>query len=651
MASSDDDRAAVERQPASAAAAQSRSRWASDGARGAPPAFTGREGKEFLVGPRVTRAARADAYERTPNAPLYRPLRVYALDPSAARRDGAQAVVSVPYEALEVGPSGSVLEILEPVAVDLDEPAVLLQQGHAPSPNDPRFRAQMVYAVCSTTYAAFRQALGRQLAWGFDRGPADGARRRLRVRPSASALRNAYYDRLHGELCFGSFPADGAVQGANVPHGTIHTALSHDIVVHEMAHALLDGLRAHFMLPTNADVLAFHEAFADLVALFQRFTYADVVRAGLRHARGDLTRPGLLTEIATQFGETTGLRSALRSAVRGTEFRYGIATEPHELGAVLVAAVFAAFARVVSEKTRRFVRLATGGTGALPPGDMPDQLLELLVREAQQVASQFLSICIRAVDYCPPVDLRLGEYLRAVITADFDLVPDDPWGYREAWVEGFRRFGILPPGVDNLSQDSLLWRGPRVPDEPAGPIDDLAFANLRFRGDPGRPAGPEELLRQARALGALVGMPEYRAAFGCARRGDSRLRGDAVDPPVIESVRTSRRVGPDGQVVFDLVAEVTQRRHVARTADLPGFALYGGATVILDPEGRIRYLIGRANLSDERVEQQRAYLRGAGQRFWGVAPGGRLLPEAQLFRLVHETTREAGHVPPPGSAG
>ena len=32
-----------------------------------------------------------------------------------------------------------------------------------------------------------------------------------------------------------------------------------------------------------------------------------------------------------------------------------------------------------------------------------------LAKKASQLASQFLSICIRAIDYCPPVDLRLGD--------------------------------------------------------------------------------------------------------------------------------------------------------------------------------------------------------------------------------------------------
>ena len=42
------------------------------------------------------------------------------------------------------------------------------------------------------------------------------------------------------------------------------------------------------------------------------------------------------------------------------------------------------------------------------------------------------TICIRAIDYCPPTDMELGEYLRAIITADGDLERSDKWGFREA---------------------------------------------------------------------------------------------------------------------------------------------------------------------------------------------------------------------------
>ena len=50
-------------------------------------------------------------------------------------------------------------------------------------------------------------------------------------------------------------------------------------------------------------------------------------------------------------------------------------------------------------------------------------------------------MCIRALDYCPAVDITFGEYLRALITADIDLVPEDPLGYRVAFMEAFQKQG------------------------------------------------------------------------------------------------------------------------------------------------------------------------------------------------------------------
>ena len=47
-------------------------------------------------------------------------------------------------------------------------------------------------------------------------------------------------------------------------------------------------------------------------------------------------------------------------------------------------------------------------------------------------------MCIRALDYCPPVNLEFGDYLRAIITADRDLIRDDNSGYRVAFIDAFR---------------------------------------------------------------------------------------------------------------------------------------------------------------------------------------------------------------------
>ena len=71
-------------------------------------------------------------------------------------------------------------------------------------------------------------------------------------------------------------------------------------------------------------------------------------------------------------------------------------------------------------------------------------------------------MCIRALDYSPPVDMNFGDYIRALITADRDLVPDDDKRYRVAFLEAFRRRGIYPVGVRNLSTESVCWTSPEL---------------------------------------------------------------------------------------------------------------------------------------------------------------------------------------------
>ncbi|QCO03330.1 peptidase M4 [Azospirillum argentinense] len=630
--------------PAVAAVAQSRSRA---GNRPGPEGtgVTALEGGPFRIGPRVLGAVRTRPYERRRDDPVYRPLRIFTLDPAASRLDGAIAVVNVPYEPLGPGPLGCLFRV-DPTdgervcrAVDLDAPTNLIRQGRAPSTTDPEFHQQMVYAVCSLVYATFRRALGRDIAWAFDAEDDQGQEQglcRLLLRPHGGTMRNAYYDPKGGAIVFGYFADCATVGRQTVERGHVFTSLSHDIIAHEVTHALLDGLRARFTVPSGPDVLAFHEAFADLVALFQHFTYHTVVEAGLREARGDLAKADLLIGLARQFGMASGHGGALRKAIETLASNeeppqyQTVGEEPHERGSILVSAVFEAFLTVFRRKAGRYIRLATRGSGVVV-GELPPELLEVVAEEACQLAGQFLTICIRAIDYCPPVDLELGEYLRAVITADYELVPDDPHAYRETWIAAFRRRGIYPPEVPSLSEDALLWRGPP---RPLPPVPALSFRELKFDGDPGRPADAGELLRQARALGGLVATPELMDLFGLVRPGDPRLGGDTVESPVIESIRPSRRIGPDGQILFDLVAEVTQRRIVHEPLGRVDF--FGGATVIIDPRGEVRYVVSKSVLSTRRLDRLRRFVaEESGRPLWQAAHG-RLLPRSEIFRVCHD---------------
>jgi hypothetical protein len=609
----------------------------------------------YDVSDRVRFQAGVRPYQNVAHAPLVRPLRIYTLDPSVSDRVGGTATVFVPYEKLEPGPIGSLFAVnsdgapeeLKASALDLDDPYLLLSGGLSPTPTNGRFHMQMVYAVCSLTYSVFRRALGRDIAWATN-APADGPLR-LIVRPFGFVGTNAGYSREAGDLSFGYFRADEKAAGFTLKGGLISTALSHDIVAHETTHALLDGLRSSFLDPTNVDVPAFHEGFSDLVALFLHFTYADVVEQAIRDSGGSIAHGSLLTDIAREFGyarSRTGAADALRSGVDvkglaafdsdvlpggdGGPKVYDPKLEPHTLGSVLVSAVLEAFTTIVRRKTERFYRIAGLIRDELDRVPLNDALVKAIAQEACDVAGQFLNICIRAIDYCPPADMELGEYLRAMITADGDIERTDKWGFREALMRSFRRRQIFPDHVLFMTEDAVRWQSI----DTSMRIKGLAFRNLKFEGDPGQPASAEELVRQAHALGKFVTDPKNAECFRLVAPAERLPKGVVqASPPLVQSIRVNRRAAPDGRVLFDLVAEVTQSCTVDRDGVL--FDVTGGCTIVIDPAGQVRYSIFKKLDSENRQRRQLAAMRGPLKRFWKKT-GRRFSLQAHVLRRLHD---------------
>ena len=128
-----DDDAAGSTPGATAGVAQSRER---DDAPAAKPAgaTAKRRGRDdaFVVSPMLARHVRVGPYQRGPDDPVYRPLRIFALDPAVSRLDGAVALVNVPYEPLRPGPRGRLFHIeADGPACDLEDRRVLIQQGYS----------------------------------------------------------------------------------------------------------------------------------------------------------------------------------------------------------------------------------------------------------------------------------------------------------------------------------------------------------------------------------------------------------------------------------------------------------------------------------------------------------------------------------------
>src|SRR5262245_39061746 len=220
--------------------------------------------------------------------PATRKVTVIAQDPSIRRPDGSilMAMIDIPAEELEPGPLGYRVQVVDydssrnayhgahalPTSLD-DEPKTWAK-GSPSIVGDFRFHAQNTYALVMKTLARFEFALGRRVKWSFKP-------HQLKVAPNGMMDANAFYSRDVEGLVFGYF--------RGLSKGMVYTCLSHDIVVHETTHALIDALRERYLDPSGPDQAGFHEGFADVVALLSVYSQVELVTELLRRASNGAT--------------------------------------------------------------------------------------------------------------------------------------------------------------------------------------------------------------------------------------------------------------------------------------------------------------------------------------------------------------------------
>jgi hypothetical protein len=489
----------------------------------------------------ATAAAEPAEHTRTLDPrPSTRRMTVVAQDPSVRKADGTilMAVAEVPAEDLIDGPIGYRVQVVDydatsgeyhgahrlPACHDLEldtwktgDPAIL---------EDYAFHAQNVYALVMQTLARFEFALGRRIGWSFEM-------HQLKIAPHGMLDANAFYSRKDEGLVLGHFVGrDGR---------KVFTALSHDVVVHETTHALIDALRERYMDPSGPDQAAFHEGFADIVALLSVFAQVEVVKEMLLRTEvrslGDLIPLERLTADALRAGPFTAVAKELGSELqvaRGDALRRSTDLprddawkkdeefdEPHRRGEVLVAAVMNAF---IETWSRRLLDAAT-------PGQTSHQAVRV-AEEGAEIAGTLLTMWIRALDYMPPVHVEFGDTLSAALTADLEVRPNDRrLKLRECLLDSFTTFGIAP--ASPREDPRGIWnRAPRG----------LHYERVRFES---MQADKDEVFRF---------IWENRAALGVREGAHTKVL----------SVRPCRRVGDDGFVLHETVAEYYQ---VARLTD------------------------------------------------------------------------------------
>ena len=446
---------------------------------------------------------------------------VFAQDPLVVDAVGGPvlAQVSVPAERLQRGPRGHRFHVMD-VGVGTNaaaEPVVLHDQnawtyvdrwdqehrtGDALSlVEDRAFRAQNVFAVAGHTLSLFEQYLGRPIPWN-SQFP------QLYLVPQARVEANAFYSREHNAVLFGWLPGFGGKP-------PLYTALSYDVIAHEVSHAILDGLRPRYTEPGLPDQLAFHEALADLVALLSVFSIKGVAqhlldpeRLGavqfpsdaaaqrvedpdeqqkqLLAGRAELLKMSPLARLAEQIGgrrsaqhpgdaTVTGRYPALRRSVdiapTAAWTQDPAYAEPHRRAEILVAAFMQT---MVAMWAARLTPLRQERGGGLDAGRVAE--------EGVKSAKHLLAMLLRSLDYLPPIELEFADVIDSVLTADRRLAPDDDHDYRGLLQRCFEAFGITVPAHRIVDEDGIAdgWFDGSLatPAEaaPAAPAVDSAFA-------------------------------------------------------------------------------------------------------------------------------------------------------------------------------
>lgn len=293
--------------------------------------------------------------------------------------------------------------------------------------DNPQFHQVNTFAVINAALDMVEEEMGHPIVWK-NGGP-------LVVRPHAFEGMNAYYDPINPSLNFGYFTSP-------FRRAPVWTCLSHDVVTHELGHAVLDTFRPLYVYAPEIDTPALHESFADLMAMLSALRHADIVKHLYRETHGDMQHPSLLSRLAEEFGQ--GIAGAgtpyLRSALEGPSYE-DAPKEAHARSTVWTAAMYRILERLVSyQKDRR--------------GKMSfDEFCDALAHAAEWVKG----MVIRALHYTPPNALTMPMLAQLICAADAQVFKEDS-AFRNIAQEVFKEFGLWNDLLDLVPPDLEVCR-------------------------------------------------------------------------------------------------------------------------------------------------------------------------------------------------
>ncbi len=145
---------------------------------------------------------------------------------------------------------------------------------------------------------------------------------------------------------------------------------------------------------------------------------------------------------------------------------------------------------------------------------------------------------------------------------------------------------------------------------------------------------------------AFRDVPWFEDQTGAVLGKDRALPGLETDQdgnPLfsVHAVRPAQRVGPDGNLLNQVIFSLVQNRRVPLRESIPQgqkIRFRGGGTLILDlDEGSLRYRIVKPINDEERLNRQRNYLRDqVGRSLRATYFGSRMAGErVEPFALLH----------------
>jgi hypothetical protein len=215
----------------------------------------------------------------------------------------------------------------------------------------------------------------------------------------------------------------------------------------------LDGIRPFYNELSSLQTTAFHEFIADLTSILSALNNKKIRKYVANETDADLRKKNTIERIAEQFGDEIykygeAARPYLRSALEPLISIQNIKDDwgPHKSSLVMTKAMW----KILSE----FVLINH-------PPESKKNSKKWKTQAVVDGYTTFKRLALRALDYCPPVDIQFIDYVHAMLKADREAYPVDKNNYRGIIRDVFHKAGFCIKS--NYSHEGCILEPPETP--------------------------------------------------------------------------------------------------------------------------------------------------------------------------------------------